>query len=188
MRLVLLLAVLVTSLTGCSIFQKEISDYEQRSTVFAWVDVKDLAPNRLHAIHLYQHRPVTKEPYYGMGTVKMDGGYLIYTHITPNGAYKLDSLSGQQCMLIFCGNTVYTYNLGKQGDVGTVVIDQPGVYFLGAYKLSDVKTGWFQPGKFEIEQVEGPGIASMLTELLEESPEKYPVVAQRIQQALESQQ
>ena len=78
----------------------------------------------------------------------------------------------------------YTYDLGKQGEEGTVVIKQPGVYFLGSYKLSDLKTGWFEPGKFEVKKVEGPAQQAMLEKLLLEAPKNYPVVGERIQKAL----
>ncbi len=184
MRPVLVLC--ISLLAGCSVFQKKISDYEHRSTVYAWIDIKDLAPNHLSSVNLFQHRPATDKPYYGMATIKMDGGYLLYTHIPPEGAYKLNSLSGQSCMLFLCGNTFYTYDLGKQGDQGTVVIKQPGVYFLGSFKLSDLKTGWFQPGKFEVKEVEGPSQQAMLEKLLLEAPKAYPVVGQRIQRALDA--
>ena len=178
--------ILLVSLSGCAVFQEKITDYDQRSTVYGWLDTKDLKPNHLYAINLYQHRPATDKPYYGMSFVKMDGGYLVYSHIPPNGAFKLDSLHGQNCLLFLCGNTTYSYNLGKQGDIGTVVIRKPGVYYLGSFKLSDVKTGWFEPGKFKVEAVKGPTQQAMLERVLQEAPSEYPVVGLRIEKKLEN--
>lgn len=186
-RVLSLLAVL--SLSGCALFQEKISDYEQRSTVYGWLDIKDLSPNHLSSVVMYQHRPATDKPYYYMAFRKYQGGYLFYSHIPPKGAFKLDTLSGQSCLLFLCGNTIYQYNLGKQGDFGTAVINKPGVYYVGSYKLSKVKTGWLEQGKFSIEETgNGPSRKQMLELILQkDTPIEHPVVAERIRGELSRQ-
>lgn len=182
----LFFAVAALTLAGCGLMAPKISDYSQRSTVYGWLDIRDIDANRLHQVVLTQHRPATDEPYLYMGAEKLEGGYLIYTHIPENGAYKLEQLSGQRCLLFLCSNTIFTYDLGKQGDLATAVIERPGVYFLGNYKLAEVKTGWFEAGKFEMTaSEEGPDETLLLQAVLEEAPADHPVIGQRIQAEME---
>lgn len=179
------LLVLCCSLMACVGGGKKITDYTNHSTVYGWVDIEDAAPNRLHQAVFFQYRPKTEYPYHYLAVEKFAGGYLFYGHTFENGAFKLNQVSGQKCFLM-CGNTIYSYDFGKQGGRhGAVKIQKPGVYYVGAYKLSDLKTGWFEQGKFEIKRLKrGPSRKQMLEHILKEAPKKHPVIGQRIQAAL----
>ncbi|OZA26881.1 MAG: hypothetical protein B7X93_10130, partial [Hydrogenophilales bacterium 17-61-9] len=74
---------------------------------------------------------------------------------------------------------------GKQGDeVGAVIIQSPGIYSLGAYKLKKMKTGFFEQGKFDAEPAKNaPSKREMLEEILKDIGDE-PVVAERIKREL----
>lgn len=102
----------------------------------------------------------------------------------PNGSHKPVSAAAQSCIGFMCGNTIYEYSFGKQGDeTGAVVIKSPGVYWMGAYKLKKVKTGFFEQGKFDIEPAkDAPSKREILEEILKDIDE--PVVAEKIKREL----
>ena len=183
---IILLAFLILALNGCAFTGGErITDFENRSTIFGWLDISDVDANRLHEIVFFQYRPASDKPYYFVNFEKFEGGYLFYSHAFPKGAHKLHVVRGQQCYLL-CGNTIYEYTIGKQGDTeGAVVADRAAVYFAGALKLEDVKTGWFERGKFAVSPAEkAPSQEMMLKKILETAPPEHPVIANRIERLL----
>jgi hypothetical protein len=145
-----LLVLSVVLLTACASGTR-ITDFSDRSVGYGWLNIKEVDANRLHAVAIYQFRPQTAEPYYPAAVKEFKNGYLYYTMALPNGSHKTESAAGQQCLGFLCSNTTYKYSFGKQGDeVGAVIIKAPGIYHMGSYKLKDVKTGFFEPGKFEV--------------------------------------
>jgi hypothetical protein len=181
-RLILVCSVLL--LTACAT-GTQITEFNDRSLGYGWLDIKDVDANRLHAVDIYQFRPQTSKPYYPAKVVKFKGGYLYYSLVLPNGSLKTVSAAGQSCLGFVCGNTVYEYSFGKQGDeVGAVVIKNPGVYSLGSYKLKKVKTGFFEQGKFDVEPAkDAPSKREMLEEILKDAQD-VPVIAERIKREL----
>ena len=171
-------------LAGCAT-GTQITDFNDRSVGYGWLDIKDVDANRLYSVDIYQYRPQTAEPYYPAAVKPFKNGYLYYTMALPNGAHKTQSAAGQQCLGILCGNTTYRYSFGKQGDdVGAIVIKQPGVYHMGSYKLKSVSTGFFEQGKFEVLPApNAPSRREMLEEILKEA-EDVPVIAERIKREL----
>ena len=174
----------VTLLAACAT-GTQIKDFGNRSLGYGWLDIKEVDANRLHAVTIYQFRPVTDEPYYPTTVKAFKNGYLYYSMVLPNGAHKTVSASGQRCLGFLCSNTIYTYSFGKQGDeVGAIVIKSPGVYNMGSYKLRDVKTGFFEQGKFDaIPAVNAPSRRELLEEILKDAQD-VPVVAARIRTEL----
>ena len=141
--------VLALLLAGCASGTR-ITDFNDRSLGYGWLNIKEVDANRLHAVDIYQFRPQTAEPYYPTAVKEFRNGYLYYTMALPNGSHKTYSAAGQRCLGILCSNTTYKYSFGKQGDdVGAVTVRAPGVYHLGSYDLKDVKTGFFEAGKFD---------------------------------------
>lgn len=187
LRLLTLASILL--LPSCALLGgKEIKDFDNRSVVYGWLDIKDVDANRLHQVSFFQSRPKTKEPYYQVGVEKFKGGYLFYHYGFPNGAFKLDQASGQNCLLFLCSNTIHTYSFGKQGDdVGTVVINKPGVYYVGAHAFRDVKTGWFEAGRFEVVKAKAPPSQREMLEFLalQDVPKEFPVIAARLKKAMQ---
>jgi hypothetical protein len=184
MKKLLALLLAASALAGCASGTR-ITDFSDRSVGYGWLDIKDVDANRLHAVSIYQFRPHIEEPYYAAAVKEFKGGYLYYTMALPVGSHKMESAAGQSCLGIFCSNTTYKYSFGKQGDdVAAVVIRNPGVYHLGSYSLKDVKTGMFEPGKFQVVPASGaPSRREMLQEILKDAQD-VPVIAERIQREL----
>ena len=181
-RLMVLCSVLL--LSACATGTR-ITDFNDRSLGYGWLDIKDVDANRLHAVDIYQFRPQTSEPYYPATIKAFKNGFLYYSIVLPNGSHKTISAAGQQCLGIICGNTFYKYSFGKQGDdVGAVIIKSPGVYSLGSYKLKEVKTGFFEQDKFDaVPASNAPSKREMLEEILKDVSD-VPVVAERIKREL----
>jgi hypothetical protein len=180
-RLMLVLSVLL--LTACASGTR-VTDFTDRSVGYGWLNIKEVDASRLHGVHIYQFRPLTKEPYFGTTVKEFKNGYLYYSTILTNGAFKTAQASGQRCLGFICGNTIYTYSFGKQGDeVGAVTIKTPGVYHMGSYNLKNVKTGFFEQGKFDVvPATNAPSKREILEEILKDVEE--PVTAERIKREL----
>lgn len=162
-----------------------ITELHDRSLAYGWLDITDVDANRLHAVNIYQFRPHTAEPYYPARVIKFKEGFLYYSMVLPNGSHKTESASGQRCLGFICNNTIYEYSFGKQGDeVGSVIIKSPGVYSLGSYKLTKVKTGFFEQGKFDVAPArDAPSKREQLEEILKNVQDE-PVVAERVRREL----
>jgi len=180
-RLVLLSVVV---LAGCASGTR-VTDFSDRSLGYGWLNIKEVDANRLHAVSIYQFRPQTAQPYYPTAVKEFKNGYLYYSMALPNGSHKTESAAGQRCLGILCSNTVYKYSFGKQGsDVGAVTIKNPGVYHLGSYKLKEVKTGFFEQGRFEaLPAADAPSRREMLEEILKDAHD-VPAIAERIRREL----
>lgn len=183
----LLLATLCLALLAACSSIETVKDFENRSVAYGWVDIKDIDINHVSVIYIQQYRPKIDPPYYTTGFKEFKDGYLFWTMALPNGSHKLDTIKGQTCLGFLCGNTIHVYNFGKQGDeVGAVVIKNPGVYYLGAYKMGNAKTGFFEPGKFKVEAApNAPKRREMLEEILKDKDvADVPVMRERIQREL----
>ena len=186
MRKFLMLLSVVAVLAGCGT-TTTITDFADRSVGYGWLNIKDVEANRLHDVSVYQFRPHTAEPYYTTALKEFKGGYLYWTRALPLGAHKTISASGQRCLGFLCSNATYRYSFGKQGDdVGAVTIRVPGVYHLGSYDLKQVKTGFFEAGRFEaVPATDSPSRREMLEEILKDSQD-VPAIAERIRRELAS--
>jgi predicted small secreted protein len=178
-RLLLLsLVALLGLLSGCAGsggHGRDIND-SSNSLVFGYVDMDD-APTKVSGAQIMQVAPPTDKPYWG--TDVRNG--LFYTYYLPPGSYKLATLHGSSFL-----KGDYQYSFPRQGGGETTLrIDKPGIYFLGSYKYKDVKTGFFEQGKFNIQRVASPSEAELLRRILEEDKElKGSVWEARIRQRL----
>lgn len=175
----LLAAVLL--MTGCVAGGgKRITNFTDRSVGYGWLDITEVDANKLNSVEIYQYVPKTDKPYWNVKVKEFMGGWLYYSFAFANGSYGTHSAGGQKCFGL-CGNTVYTYNFGRQSDgLAKARMKKPGVYYFGAYRLEEVKTGFFEQGKFDIiEAHNAPTKKQMLEEILKDAEDK-PVVAQRI--------
>lgn len=177
----LFILVTLLLLSGCAGFGNDISNYEQRSVVYGWINIDDVDGNSLFSVSMKQYKPKTNKPFYNMAIEKMEGGYLFYHYGFNAGSYKADSARAQTCVLILCGNTINEYSFGQQGTDGAVIIDQPGVYFVGGFELIEEETGFFEQAKFRVKAADNvPAKTEMLKVLIENSPKTHPIVDQRI--------
>jgi len=182
----ILLFVASVLIGGCAAGPERVTDFTDRSVVFGWIDIGDVDANRLHKVQLYQMSPQSDTPYWNPKFIKFEGGYLYYAFSFPNGTYKLYELSGQRCVMILCGNNTFSYSFGRQGDTAATQIDAPGVYYVGAIKLEEVKTGFFEADKFDVQYTDkGPTERQMLEEMIADAGDVDPMVAERIHARLQ---
>ena len=169
---VIALAIAVSLLAGCAGggHGRDIND-PSNSLVFGYVDMAD-APTKISGAQIMQVAPPTDKPYWG--TDVREG--MFYTYYLPPGSYKLATLHGSSFL-----RGEYRYSFPRQGGEQGVRIDKPGIYFLGAYKYQNVRTGMFEQSKFDIERVKTPSEADLLQRLLDTDPEiKNSVWAEKI--------
>jgi hypothetical protein len=178
-RLCILVA--LTVLSGCAGFGNDISNFEQRSVVYGWLNIDEVDGNHLLSVTMKQYKPRTDKPFYHMGFEKLGGGYLFYHYGFSNGSYKADSVKAQSCILLLCGNTINQYDFGSQGTDGAVIIEKPGVYSIGGFKLVEEDTGFFEQGKFRVVPTNiVPSKTEILNVLVKNSPKDHPIVADRL--------
>ena len=175
----------VLFLAGC-FGGNEIEDYSSRSVVYGWMDVSEIRGNHLYNMTMRQYSPVTRDPYYSMGIKKFAGGYLFWHYGFHSANYEFDKLFLQSCLAVICSNTINEYAFGSFGDApGKTQIRQPGVTYVGAYKMRTTRRGgMFTSGQFDIVKTGGPSRSAMLQELLKGAPPEHPEVAARIRAAM----
>jgi hypothetical protein len=194
MRKLLFLSCLALLLSACVVQLGPdpvipITNYDERSTAYGWLDTTDVETNRLNYVNLYQFRPQTNKPYYEAKVVKFKNGFLYFSQALPLGSFKTISAGGQRCTGPLCGTTLYKYSFGKQGDaVAAVVIEKPGVYYLGAHKMKQTESAGFLSGQGKFTVVPAPNPPTQ-RELLEEvlrvaQKEDAPVMIDRIKYEL----
>lgn len=135
--------------------ERDVND-PTNSLVFAYVDMDD-APTGIDSASL---KPQGEEGYWTMGVE--DG--LIFQEYLPAGAYQLASLSGSSFMH---GEVVYNFPTYGRNQ-SSVRIQKPGIYFLGSYKYKEVKTGFFEADKFDLERVDSPSEPELLNRMLKQ--------------------
>lgn len=180
MRSKILLAAFVAFafvLSGCSdgrLIRDDDHDTDKSTLVFGYVDMKD-APCDLGWVSIRQVLPKTDKPFWHMS---VDDGMYWNSHM-PAGAYEMESFGG------FSGwrNADYTFSLPRQATEWRFRANgKPGLHFIGSYKYVEVKTGFFEAGKFEFQRVNSPTERELLERMLKftESPTWKARIQQRI--------
>ncbi|WP_166263510.1 hypothetical protein [Marinobacter caseinilyticus] len=128
-------------------------DDPTNSLVFAYIDMDD-APTDMSYAKLQQVAPKSEAGYWGMGT---DEGIIVNQYIPP-GSFQIAHFGGNSFLM---GEHQYSFpTYGRNATA--VTIEQPGIYFLGAYKYQDVDTGFFEAGKFSMEPITSPTEQALL--------------------------
>jgi hypothetical protein len=135
-------------------------DGPNNSLVFGYIDMSD-APTKVQGAWMQQLSPPTDKPYWSMGIEK---GLFYNTFILP-GTYQLSKFAGSGFM-----SGAHEYHFPRQGRNETaVIIDEPGIYFIGAFKYVKAKRGgMFKRAKFSIEPISEPTEADLLLRILED--------------------
>ena len=146
--LALCLAVLLTGCGGLGPKLPEM-DNEKTALIYGYIDMKD-APSYLNWIQYKQYKPAIDKPYYYLRiTGKLGTGYVFYREVPTKGSYQLTSFGGDKNSF-FRAADVYRYNFPAGKNSTAVKTKGSGLYFMGAYKYVEVKTGFFEQGKFDI--------------------------------------
>lgn len=135
--------------------ERDLND-PTNSLVFVYVDMAD-APTGIDDATL---KPQGEEGYWHL--VVEDG--LMYQRYLPNGSYQFSRLAGSSFLH---GEVLYDFPVYGQ-NASAIRIQKPGIYFLGSFKYKEVKTGFFEQAKFDIERVDSPTELELLNRLLKE--------------------
>ena len=155
-------AVLMTA--GCASTQLSEPENERVSLVVGYFDMEE-APARLGWVEIKKLQPKEKKPFYYCG---VDGGLFFNSYLEP-GVYKFMEFGGTGKGFLSTGDE-YTFQFPSQGKSRLDLrIEEPGIYYVGSYKYVDVKTGFFEQGRYELEQIEKPGERELLSMMLEKA-------------------
>lgn len=160
-----ILLIAAFTLNGCA-GNKLIRDKDNRtSLVFGYVDMDD-APVDLDWLAIKQVLPKTDKPYLYEAT---DHG-MFWGSFFKKGAYQIDGFGGRSILR----RTDYEFDLPKQyaRKLRFKVGNKPAIYFMGSYKYKDVKTGFFEPGKFDFVATKSPSEKELLERLLKYTDSK----------------
>lgn len=160
MKSLVLIAVLAQLLIGCS-SRPVFKDPKEpnHSLVLMHIDMTD-APTYAHWARATQFTP-TQRFYYRFGSVPDDKlGTILHNQEVEMGKYKFTAFGGS------AGNTNYTFGFPPTGGLAKMQIKKPGIYYVGSFKYSEVKTGFFEKGKFNIEKQDKPTEKEVLTRFL----------------------
>ena len=150
----------ISLLAGCASSggpERDIND-PNNSLVFGYIDMED-APTDMTYAHLKQVFPATEFPYWPMG---VEDGLILQQYLPPGG-YQLSNFGGSGFL---SGEHEYSFpNFGKNATA--VRIDEPGIYFIGAFKYKEVDTGFFEQGKFDMERISSPSERELLQRISE---------------------
>lgn len=153
--LFVLLAVGLLQLSGCGGLGPKLSEMEGDKTalIYGYLDMSD-APSYLNWVYFKQFRPVTDEAETGMRLTCLEsGGCVFYREVPTNGAYQLTRFGGNTNSF-FSSADYYNFYFPSHGKNETAVkTRKSGLYYIGAFKYVDVKTGFFEQGKFDLKAV-----------------------------------
>jgi len=128
--------------------KRDIND-PTNSLVFAYIDMTGAPSKKIYEASL---KPQGEEGYWHM-TVSEDGR-LLSQPVLPPGSYQISRLAGP--------NHLYNFPLYGRNETA-VRIQQPGIYFLGAYRYVRLKSG-----QFDVERVSSPSELELLQRLQKE--------------------
>ncbi len=144
-------------LSGCAGFGDGRSiDDPTSSLVFGFIDMED-APTDISYAKLQQVAPRGEAGFWGMSA---DDG-IVYNQYLPMGTFQMERFGGSSFLW---GEHVYTFPTYGRNETA-LKIEQPGIYFVGAYAYRDEETGFFEPGQFSIETLDDPTEISILKQI-----------------------
>lgn len=163
---ILVIVMLVALLSSCggNLMMKDDTNPAKNTLVFGYIDMDD-APVKLGWFNIRQVLPKTDKPFWNLA---VDDGMFYHSFFT-EGSYQVDAFGGHSGWK----NANYTFSFPRQNaDTGRFKITKPGLYYIGSFKYKEVKTGWFEQGKFDIEAVNSPSERELLERLLQTAESK----------------
>lgn len=164
-------------LTGCATVNPVDPKDETRSLVFGYFDMKD-APSSLDWVTLKQYDKKGKDSVFYNLSAK--DGLFFHVGIEP-GSYQVARFGGVGGIPLLTERH-FEYDYGSKGRNETAVrVQQPEIYFLGAFKYVDHSGGMFQADKFELKRSSQPTereILQRLVKALETDKELRPYTRQ----------
>lgn len=170
-------------LMGCAT-GTPIKDFTNRSVVYTWIDISDIPGNKLTFYQMRNLSAQGNERYYQMGWEKLGNGYLVWHQGFAAGRYEAHRLATMACAGPLCTNTINEYGFGPNGTSPIKTLVKGGdVHFVGCYKFSQTKRGFFRPGEFDTRKTTcGASKRQMLSIILQNAQD--PVVVSRVKRAM----
>ncbi len=142
------------------------ADREDDSLVFGYLDMSE-AKGHFDWVQMQQLQPPTDKPYY---TFYVAEGVFWHPRVRP-GTFKFIKFGGTSGVnagpvRLFAG-TSYEYAFPRQGR-GEMdpIVEKPGLYYVGSYKVVVKKGGLFKPGEFDIVATGKPSEKELLQKIL----------------------
>ena len=129
---------------------------DQQSLVFGYLDMSQ-APTGLGWMEFRQVAPRTDTPFYQM---RVHEG-VFYMEKFPPGVFVMGEFGGERR-----DGKHLAYALPRSSPAVRVVIEQPGLHFVGAYRYRVVKQDGQQVGRFEIDALPTLSAAEVLQRIL----------------------
>lgn len=149
------------ALGGCASTADNVDPNDGRlSVVVGFVDMSQ-APSSLQWVSIKAYGPGTDHYF----KARVDNGVFFHVGVEP-GSYQIDKFGGQGGIPLLTARP-FEYEWGTRGRNATAIrIQQPGVYYLGAYAYVPEKTGLFEPGRFSMRELGRPGEREVLRRVL----------------------
>lgn len=180
----LALAPMGAALPGCGTAPEKVDpNAGNLSVVAGHIDMRD-APSRLGWVSIKAYGPGTDHHY----LARVEDGVFFHIGVDP-GSYQIDRFGGQGGLALL-GGAAHEYEWGTKGRNPTALrIERPGVYFMGSYRYRPHRTGFFEPGKFDMERASAPSEREVLQRVLrivegDASLKQYALQIQRLRRAI----
>lgn len=145
------LLVAAATLGGCAATAENVDPNDIRlSVVVGFVDMTK-APSSLQWVSIKAYGPGSDHFFKS----RVENGVFFHVGVDP-GSYQIDKFGGQGGIPLLTSRP-FQYDWGTRGRNATAIrIQQPGVYYLGAYEYVPEQTGLFEPGRFSMRELDRP--------------------------------
>lgn len=149
------------ALGGCATTADNVDPSNGRlSVVVGFVDMAK-APSSLQWVSIKAYGPGSDHFF----KARVDHGVFFHIGVDP-GSYQIDRFGGRGGIPLLTSRP-FEYEWGTRGRNATAIrIQQPGVYYLGAYEYLPENTGFFEPGRFSMRELSRPGEREVLQRAL----------------------
>ncbi len=147
---------LAALLGGCATSEPVDPKDTRLSLLCGYIDSAD-APSRIEWVEVKQYgeRNKGQQGYYLVSYDRKSG---VFFHVgIEDGYHQVHKFGG--------GNSQYDWS-SKGRNATALRIEQPGAYFVGAFKYIHHDQGWFKDDKFEMRPLRSPSEAEVLTIVL----------------------
>ena len=134
------------------------------SLIYMYVDLSE-APSDVRWFSLLLRPKADPEDVWESNLAIEDG---VMSHISARpGAYNIEHFGGIKQGFLGAGTQwIYEYH-GERNGIAPFIVDQPGVYFLGSYKLKFNKGGLLSTPEFDLVRIAEPSEREVLQRLLQ---------------------
>lgn len=151
----------IAALGGCASGGDKVDPHDDRlSVVVGYLDMAR-APSSLQWVSIKAYGPGTDHFF----KARVEKGVFFHVGVDP-GSYQIDKFGGQGGIPMLTSRP-FQYDWGTRGRNATAIrIQQPGVYYLGAYEYVPEASGLLEPGRFSMRELSRPSEREVLQRAL----------------------